>query len=103
VDSLGEQEGWRGDIRDRAKDSKILGNFDGYQKQRKTAKRAAVFAGPDCPQARISAAKPMSFAVNFGKNSENSDGGFAITMSRERRRGRLPPSLPDLTAAPSAD
>jgi hypothetical protein len=106
ADSLQEQEGVAAISRDRAKDSKILGNsmfIKNSEEQRKTAKCAPVFCGIQLAVSKDSAAKPMSLAVNFGKNSENSDEGFEVTMGRETRRGRLPLSLLDLTAAPSAD
>ena len=43
------------------------------EKQRKTAKLATVFAWRDCRKARISAENGATLAVNFGKNSENSE------------------------------
>src|SRR5215472_5625092 len=107
VDSLQEQEGWRGYIPqpcERQYNSRQFRGLSRTAKNSKKQRRASLFfARADWPQARISAAKPMSLAVNFGRNSENSDGGFEVTMCRGARPGRLPSSLPDLVAAPSAD
>ena len=52
------------------------------------------------PPVKLSHYRPVTLAITGSRRSLS---GTCSAMCRETRRGRLPPSLPDLTAAPSAD